>query len=138
MIEIVINYDQGLGLFKLYEPQTDTLLMTSGLGDLFIQISDVLKERGLIAADIFSQADVMYHVDSLTILALIENNVNLLKRLNTAPSGFTVSSQRFGVSQQQSQQSNGNNNYSGKKRKAGQGVFKNSAFRNSNKKFGGQ
>lgn len=151
MIEIVINYDKDRKEFKLYEPTTDTLFITSSLGESFIKLNDFLQSQGMITGDILETLDITYHIDSLTFLALIENNVNLLKRLNTAPTAFMASSQRFGLpttpqqapQQNQQFQGKGNSNYDGKKKgykkdRGATGFFSNSSFRGSYKKFGGK
>jgi len=152
MIEIVINYDSNRKEFKLYEPTTDTLLITANLGELFIQLNDFLKSQGMITDDILGTLDITYHIDSPTFLALIENNITLLKRLNTAPTAFMSSAQKFGLpttpqpqpQQNQQFQGKGNNNYydgkkKGYKRERGStGFFSNSSFRGSYKKFGGK
>jgi hypothetical protein len=68
---------------------------------------------------------------------MVSSNVSLLKRLNTAPSGFMISSQRFGI-----QQNNSQNNQKGdlkdykKKYNRSTGTFSKSSFNTSNKKFG--
>lgn len=152
MIEVVINYDRDRNEFRLYESSTDTLFITASLGESFIKLNDFLKSQGMIATDILSAADITYHIDSMTFLALIESNVGLLKQLNNAPSGFMISSQRFGMSnnlqttpkqaQQSQMQGRGNNNYSDSKKKRGKtargssGFFSDSSFRGSYKKFG--
>lgn len=153
MIEIVINYDKDRKEFKLYEPTTDTLFITSSLGESFIKLNDFLKSQGMITGDILESLDITYHIDSMTFLALIENNVNLLKRLNTAPTAFMASSQKFGLpanglqttprQQGQQFQGKGSNNYDGKKKsykkdRGSSGFFSNTSFRGSYKKFGGK
>ncbi len=152
MIEIVINYDKDRKEFKLYEPTTDTLFITSSLGESFIKLNEFLQSQGMITGDILESLDITYHIDSLTFLALIENNVNLIKRLNTAPTAFMASSQKFGLPanglqqaprQQQQFQGKGNNNYDGKRKdykrdRGSSGFFSNTSFRGSYKKFGGK
>lgn len=151
MIEVVINYDSNRKEFRLYEPTTDTLLITANLGELFIQLNDFLKSQGMIVDDILNTIDITYHIDSPTFLALIENNITLLKRLNTAPTAFMSSAQKFGLpTTPQPQQNNnnqfqgkGNTNYDGKKKgykreRGSSGFFSNSSFRSSYKKFGGK
>lgn len=137
MIDVVINYDESTGSFKLYEPTTDTLLITTSLGDTFIKLSEFLRQSGMIAEDILSSSEITYHIDSATFLALIQSNVSLLKRLNTAPSGFMISSKRFGVS---GQGGNNNNSSSSTKKKGKRfgsgGSFSKSSFVSSYKKFG--
>jgi len=149
MIEIVINYDPTSQVFKVYEPTTDTLLITASITESFVKLSEFLKQQGMIPEDILKSQDISYHIDSPTFIAMVESNVNLLKRLNTTPSGFTISSQRFGVSNAQpsistqlaAKKGNSGGNYkSGKKSKfsTGGGSFSKSSFNMSNKKFGGK
>ena len=105
----------------------------------------------MIDTDILRCHDISYHIDSYTMLSIIESNVGLLKRLNTAPTGFMNSSQKFGLGntsgstplpskrQNYSQQGGNKNNY-GKKGWGGKnsgfgGGFSKSSFSNSNKKF---
>ena len=152
MIDVAINYDDVQKVFKLYEPTTDTLFMTASLGETFIQLNDFLKSQGMITTDILNTLDITYHIDTMTFLALIESNVGLIKQLNNSPSGFMISSQRFGMSNnmgitpkpQQFQGGNkGNSNYDSKKKRGrtdrgASGFFSNSSFRGSYKKFGGK
>lgn len=158
MIEIVINYDKDRREFNLYEPTTDTLLITSSLGETFIKLNEFLQSQGLITTDILGSTDIIYHIDSMTFLALVESNAGLIKQLNNAPSGFMISSQRFGMTNtlgsspkaqtqnnnQGLQQGKGNSNYYDSKKKRGKtergssGFFSNSSFRGSYKKFGGK
>ncbi len=58
MIEIVINYDKDRKEFKLYEPTTDTLFITSSLGESFIKLNDFLKSQGMITGDILESLDI--------------------------------------------------------------------------------
>lgn len=143
MIEIAISYDPTTKEYRAYEPTTDTLFVTTSLGDSFLKLDEFLKARGLITEDILKCLNVTYHIDSYVFFGLIENNVNLMKRLNQAPSGFTVSGQRFGVSQsqpslstqlaQKKKSSGGGKRFGGKST----GTFSKSSFGNSYKKFGG-
>jgi len=155
MIDVVIRYNSDEKLFKVYEPTTDTLLITSSLGETFIKLNEFLQSQGLITTDILGTQDITYHIDSMTFLALVESNAGLIKQLNNSPSGFMISSQRFGMSntmstapktqgQNNGLQGKGNNNYYDGKKKRGKtergssGFFSNSSFRGSYKKFGGQ
>ena len=63
----------------------------------------------MIQGDILNNSDISYHLDSETMRQMIESNVNLLKRLKTAPSGFTLSSQKFGTTTTQTLPSKNNN-----------------------------
>lgn len=143
MIEVVINYNPQTKEYTAYEPTTDTMIITSSLGDSFLKLDEMLKSRGLITADILASLDIVYHIDSYVLLGLAENNANLMKRLNQAPSGFQISAGRFGMSpsspsplQQLSQQKS---TYKGNKNKrfGNTGTFSKSSFKDSNKKFGG-
>lgn len=139
MVEIVINYSEEEKVYKVYEPTSDTLLVTESLADSLLKLSQFLKDSGLIGTDILQDSNISYHLDSATMQAMIESNVNLMKRLNNGPSGFMISSQRFGSSLGSSKKtdnfSSGNGNKD-KKRK-GSGMFSNSNFKGSYKKFGG-
>lgn len=90
MVEIVINYVSEKQQFKVYEPTTDTLIVSSSLTEALVNLSNFLVQSGLIQGDILSYPDISYHLDSYTVKAMVESNVNLLKRLQTAPSGFMI------------------------------------------------
>lgn len=139
MIEIVVKYDKARGLYLVYEPTTETLLMTASLGESFLKLSQFLQDQGMIDKDILQVDNISYHIDSASFIAMVESNANLLKRLSQAPSGFTISSQRFGMAPQQNQlpAAKNGNKFNSNKSKAGTGTFSKSAFKNSNKKFGG-
>ena len=144
MIEIVIKYDKNKGLYAVYEPTTETLLLTASLGESFIKLSQFLQSKGMITEDILKTDNISYHIDSATFIAMVESNANLLKRLSQAPSGFTISSQRFGVSPTTTpsrvsddwKHGNSSGKFSNGKSKS-TGTFSKTGFRNSNKKFGG-
>lgn len=137
MIDVVVNFDPNRGEFKLYEPTTDTLLITTSLGETFAKLDEFLKERGLIASSILATADINYHIDSATFIAMVKSNADLLKRLNNAPSGFMISSNRFGITPSQGSLSDSykdkNNRGKGRRKSA---TFSKTSFNNSNKKFG--
>ena len=141
MIEVVVKFDKSRGLYVIYEPTTETLFLTASLGESFLKLSQFLQERGMIDKDILQSDNISYHIDSACFIAMVESNANLLKRLSQAPSGFSISSQRFGVSpalnsgQGLQQKNNGKGNYKSSKRSTG--TFSKSGFKNANKKFGG-
>ena len=136
MIELAIEYDDKKELYKIYEPSTDTLVASANLTEALVNISKFLTDSGMIKGSILDYPEISYHIDSATMGAIIENNITLMKRLNTAPSGFTTAAQHFGGS------SNLSNNSSSQKQqgKAEFGrrgsTFSNSGFRKSYKKFG--
>lgn len=146
MIEVVVKFDKEKGLYVIYEPTTETLFLTASLGESFIKLSQFLQEKGMIEKDILQSDNISYHIDSATFIAMVESNANLLKRLNNAPSGFTLSSQRFGssnalspVQKANSGQSKNFNNNNGKDVRLGRkstGTFSKSAFKNAHRKFG--
>lgn len=155
MVEVVINYSQEDQKFKVYEPTTDTLLVSSSLTEALVNLSIFLTQSGLIQGDILDYPDISYHLDSFTVKAMVESNVSLLKRLQTAPSGFMISSQKFGGSltgsvNRQKKDNNGFDNSGFSKaygKEKGSKRFSNSkgnkssfsgksGFRTANKKFG--
>ena len=79
---------------------------------------------------------VNYHIDSATFIAMVKSNADLLKRLNTAPSGFMISSNRFGITPGQNSLSESYKDKSSGKRKRKSATFSKSSFNSSNKKFG--
>jgi hypothetical protein len=133
-MEVVINYREDKKQYVLYEASTDTIIITESLGEMFMKLNELLYNTGT-QMDMFSLDTINYHLDSATFKAIIGTNINLLKRLNTAPSGFQTSTQRFGggIQPVQSQSQNKNNNF----KAAGKtGTFSKSSFKNANKKFG--
>lgn len=135
MIDVVINYDKTSQEYKVYEPSTDTLLITTNLGESFSRLSEFLKSNNMISNDILTSDDITYHIDSATFFALIESNINLLKRLNSAPSGFTISTQKFGGSGQNQKKESNKKDYRNERNRFG-GTFSKSSFNQSYKKFG--
>lgn len=153
MVQIVINYDPGTQEFRIYEPLTDTILVSSNLTEAFVVLSDFLVSSQMITGNILDDTEISYHFDSYTVKAMIESNVNLIKRLKSGPSGFTVAAQRFGGSSLPSPQRTyqekkfsqgmsssgftagktgfGNKGFGGQ-----QGFSGKSGFKNSDKKFG--
>lgn len=129
MVEIVIKFDPDKEMFNVYEPTSDTLLVTSSLSESLLKLNEFLKSEKLVKDDILNTADVSYHIDSYTMSTMIRSNANLLKRLSTASSGFTVSTQRFGSTKS----TNKFNSMATRNWEKGFG----SAFTKSHKKFGG-
>lgn len=147
MIEIVINYSKEDNKFKIYEPVTDTLLISSSLTEALVNLSGYLMSSGMISGDILNYPDISYHLDSATLQEIVKSNVTLMQRLREAPSGFTIASQKFGGSTQRSMSSSKNKapNFKdsefykeGKKfsRRQTSEFSGNSGFKKSNKKFG--
>jgi hypothetical protein len=110
MIEVVINYDKEKNIYKIYEPTTDTIIASSNVSEALVNLSKFLLDSKLIEKDILNSDDITYHIDSYTMREIVENNVALMKRLNTAPSGFTISTQRFGGSSVRPKKKDFNNN----------------------------
>lgn len=141
MIEIVIQYNPQTKEYIAYEPTTDTKIVTTSLGESFLRLDETLKSMGLLTADILASLNITYHIDSYVLLGLAENNANLMKRLNQAPSGFQISANRFGLpANQGSSMQYNNQKYKGTKNKkfgGNTGTFSKSSFKESGKKFGG-
>lgn len=139
-MDIVINYDQDSNQFKVYEPTTDTVIITTNLTLALINLSNFLINQGL--SDILNCPDVNYHLDSYTMKVMIESNVSLLKKINSSniKSGFMISSQKFGTStssQPLSSYKKDNNSIKDSNRKyKSSGKFSGkSGFKSANKKF---
>lgn len=147
MVEVVINYNKDNQNFQVYEPTTDTLLVSSNLTEALVNLSIFLNSAGLLQGDILDYPEISYHLDSYTVKSMVESNVNLIKRLQTAPSGFTISSQRFGgtsglISSKKSNSSGFSESYKNSDRKfnkkSSSSFSGKSGFRTANKKFGGK
>lgn len=131
MIELVIQYSTEKEMYMVFEPTTDTLIVSASLTEALVNISKFLSDSGMIVGSILDYGEISYHIDSATMKAMIESNVNLMKRLNSAPSGFTIASQKFGGS------SGGTRKESnGKGFKRSSGSFSKSGFNETYKKFG--
>lgn len=132
MVEVVINYSNDKDEFLVYEPTTDTVLVSKNLTEALVNLSNFLISKQLISSDLLNCSDISYHFDSETMKRMIESNVNLMKRLKTAPSGFTISSQRFGSTTQSPKKKNDGGN----KNKFSNNFFGKNGFSTSMKKFG--
>lgn len=97
MIELVIKYDPDKKLFMGYEPTTSTLITSASLTEALVNIERFLEDSKLIKGSILDCTDISYHIDSYTMKSMVESNTALLKRLNTAPSGFNLAQKRFGT-----------------------------------------
>lgn len=137
MIEIVIKYDEAKQQFLVYEPTTNTVLVSTNLTESLIKLNDFLKKSGLSQCDILGSSDISYHIDSMVMRTIVEGNVNLLKRLNQAPGSFTISNQRFGGGGQNKSSSPGTWKENGKKVNRSKSEFASSkAFKGAFKRFG--
>lgn len=96
MIEIVIKYDPSKAQYLIYEPSTDTMMASGNLTEALVLLSEFLINSGFATTDILQCDNISYHIDSATMKSIVEGNLNLIKRLQTAPSGFMMSSARFG------------------------------------------
>lgn len=138
MVELVINYSKEKQTFLIYEPTTDTLIASTNLTEALVNVSSFLTKEGLITGNILDYPDISYHIDSMTMKAMVDSNVALLKRLNTAPSGFQISTQRFGGSNLPTKKEK--DWKASKKTKQGFGksssTFSRSNFNSSYRKFG--
>lgn len=144
MIELAIVYDTEKGLYKIYEPSSDTLVASASLSEALSNISKFLSDSGIIKGNMLDYPDISYHIDSYSMKAIVESNINLIKRLSSAPSGFTNAINRFGgASMNQNkafQNSDGKKKYDNNKGKGSfsrrGSTFSNSGFNESYRKFG--
>lgn len=142
MIEVVIRFDKAKEVFVVYEPTTDTLMASTNLTEALISLNKFLLDTGMSQVDILHCPDISYHIDSATMNSIIEGNMQLLKRLNQAPSGFMLSNRKFGQSMQGPMNSKKDQTFdptkSGKKKKGGgSGSFSGATgFKGAFKKFG--
>jgi len=133
MINIVINYDPAQEMYKIYEPTTDTLLVSANLTEALVSLNAFLISQGWTKEDILHENNIIYHLDSPTVVAMVTGNLELMKRLNQAPSGFMLSEHKFGISQQSS---TGNGNTDKKTKRKGNRLAGAKGFNNAYKKFG--
>lgn len=134
MIEVVIRYDPTRQAYAVYEPTTDSLMVAANLSEALLMLNKFLLDSGMSDVDILNCPDISYHIDSQTMLSIIEGNIKLLKRLNTAPSGFQISSQRFGGGLSSSKKDEDKKQT---KKKSSGGFQGATGFKNAYKKFGG-
>lgn len=136
MIEIVIAYDQDKQVYKIYEPSTDSLMVSANLTEALVVLNKFLKDQGLSDKDLLECDNISYHLDSATMKSVIEGNLTLIKRLQSAPSGFMKSAQKFGSTTTTT--SSAPPKDMGKKKKSGSSGFSGAlGFQKSYKKFGG-
>lgn len=133
MVEVVINFDSNNKVYKAYEPSTDTLFVTTSLGDTFNKLEAHLLQSGLIASSILSDQNVTYHLDSSTFIAMVKSNADLLKRLNNAPTSFMMSSQKLGINNNKEKSWDKEKEVNKRRRKSG--LFSKSNFTKAYKKF---
>ena len=138
MIEIVVNYDKNTKNFRIYESSTQTLLVSDTLGDGFRNLSEFLRQSGLIEKNIVEESGILYHIDSYTFSEIIKSNQSLMTRVKEIPSEFKNSAQKFGTTLGNSSGnkkpdfSRGSDNF----KKGRMSGFKKSGFGKSFGKFG--
>lgn len=98
-MDIVINYDPNTKEYKIYEPTTDSMIISMNLTEGLVNLNLFLKTSGLIPedSDILLSKEIGYHLDSETFVAMIQSNVELLKKLQNGPSEFKKSAGKFGL-----------------------------------------
>lgn len=138
MIEIVIKFDKAKGVFVVYEPATDTLMASTNLTEALVSLNKFLLDTGMSQVDLLHCPNISYHIDSETMNSIIEGNMQLLKRLNQAPSGFMISNRKFGQSMQGPTSAKKDDPTKTKKTKnGGSGTFAGATgFKGAFKKFG--
>lgn len=140
MIEVVIKYDDTKKVYMIYEPTTDSMMASTNLTEALVMLNKFLMDSGMSKVDLLECPDISYHVDSQTMKSIIEGNIQLIKRLRQAPSGFMISNQRFGqspLSSAQPRQKQQNQGDKPKGRRKSSGFAGATGFKGSFKKFGG-
>lgn len=97
-INIAIKYDPLNEEYNIYEPSTDTLLLSKNLTEGLVNLNNFLISSGMIKTDILKDDSIEYHLCSKTMKAMIDSNVMLIKKLSRGPSEFQVAKDRFGSS----------------------------------------
>lgn len=100
MIDVVINYDKEHSEYRIYESSTKTLLIAQNLSKGLISLNEFLKNSGLIKQDLFFDKGIEYHLDSDTMIAFVESNLELVKQLKSGPSGFSLAESKFSSKKQ--------------------------------------
>lgn len=138
MIEIVINYDPQEKHYKIYEPSTQNLIVSQNLTEALTTLNTFLCMMGMIQGSILTAEEISYHLDFWSMKAIIESNAALIKRLQSAPSGFTISGQKFGSSSGLTTKKKEKSDWGAESRKKFKsGNFSgNNGFKQSYKKFG--
>lgn len=98
MIQIIINYDKDLGVYKLYNSDLDILLTSDEMFKVLVMFNTHLMELYGENFNILKSDEIDYILDSASMKQMITSNVQLLKRLSRAPSAFQESAERFGNS----------------------------------------
>lgn len=145
-MDIVINHDPSTKEYKLYEPSTDSLIISMNLTEGLVNLNEFLKSSGLITEDILKSTNIAYHLDGETFIAMIQSNVDLLKRIQSGPSEFKKSAGKFGLPQAssnytpKSKRYNGSSGFGDKKSggdfSRGSKNFSSGSFSGSNSGFG--
>ena len=144
MIEVVIKYDESKKEYLVYEPTTNSLMASTNLTESLVLLNKFLLDSGMSQVDLLQCPDISYHIDSYTMRAIVEGNIQLMKRLNTAPSGFMISNQRFGQNgiaggqKPKPQQTSSDSKQKSKGKQRGLGFAGASGFKSAFKKFGGK
>jgi hypothetical protein len=114
-------------------------MISANLSEGLVYLEKFLKDSKLIGKGLLDTDEITYHLDSMSMKNMIESNVNLMKRLNNAPSGFMMSQQKFGGgSSMSSGSSKDKGGYKSKTKGSsfGKPTFSHSGFKASFKKFG--
>ena len=80
-LTIVIEYESSGKQFNIYEPTTDTLLVSENLTEGLVLLNDFLMKNNLIEKDILKTDSIKYQLDSATMKAMIDSNVKLIKKI---------------------------------------------------------
>lgn len=106
MTEIVVKYDKTSKEFKIYESNSQTLIMSRTLGEGFSNLNHFLINSGQIQTSIIDDEDIIYHFDGHTFKEIIKSNMALLKRVSDIPSEFKNSANKFAAPKEISKTNN--------------------------------
>ena len=135
---ILINYSDSGKVYQIYDPETETALISENLTEALVNLGNYLTSIGVMpkGQDLLSVDTITYQIDPATMRAMIEPNVALMKRLHEAPSAFMISSQKFGSSNAPTQSKDPEKGTIKKKLGKSGNVTGRSGFSKSDKKFG--
>lgn len=98
MIDVVINYDLDLEIFKLYYKDLDVVFTSEEMFKVLVLFNSFISEHYGENFNILNSTEINYILDSYSMKQMILSNVKLIKRLSKMPSAFQQSNERFGSS----------------------------------------
>lgn len=96
MIDVIINYDSDLEVFKLYYKDLDVVFTSEEMFKVLVLFNSFISEHYGENFNILNSTEINYILDSHSMKQMILSNVKLIKRLSRMPSAFQKSNERFG------------------------------------------